>query len=136
MAESMYDKYLVRAKAKGPGVILMNEELVPGCNVFIMANWISKQPEPNPMHQSFESHDYDEIILNIGSDPQNPEYLGGEIEGYMGDERQLISTTSALFIPRHVPHGRVSWKSFERPHMQMAIKLSGKIEPMGPPPEK
>jgi hypothetical protein len=38
-----------------------------------------------------------------------------------------------LFIPRHVPHGRVSWKSFERPHMQMAIKLSGKIEPIGPP---
>jgi hypothetical protein len=136
MAESQYDKYLVRAKTKGPGVILMNEELVPGCNVFIMANWISKQPEPNPMHQSFEAHDYDEIILNIGSDPQNPEYLGGEIEGYMGDERQLISTTSALFIPRHVPHGRVSWKSFERPHMQMAIKLSGKIEPMGPPPGK
>jgi hypothetical protein len=133
MAESKYDKYLVRAKAKGPGVILMNEELVPGCNVFIMANWILKQPGPNPMHASYESHDYDEIILNIGADPLNPECLGGEIQGYMGGEYQLLNTTSALFIPRHVPHGRISWKSFERPPMQMAIKLSGKIEPMGPP---
>jgi hypothetical protein len=26
-----------------------------------------------------------------------------------------------------VPHGRVSWKRFEKPHIQMAIKLTGKI---------
>ena len=136
MAESKYDKYLVKASPKGPGVVIMNNDLVPGCNVFVMYNWILKQPEPNPMHASYESHDYDEIILNIGTDPQNPAYLGAEIEGYMGDERQIQNTTSALFIPRHVPHGRVTWKSFERPHIQMAIKLSGTIEPMGPPPKR
>ena len=79
------------------------------------------------MHQAMESHDYDEFILNIGMDPEHPEYLGGEIEGYMGDERQLITATTALYIPRNVPHGRVSWKSFEKPHIQMAIKLTGKI---------
>ena len=115
-----------------PGVILMNNELVPGCNTFIMYNWIARKPEPNPMHASYESHDYDEIILNIGTDPHNPEYLGAEIEGYMGGERQIMNKTTAIFIPRHVEHGRVTWKNFERPHIQMAIKLSGKIEPMGP----
>ena len=130
MAASKYDKYMVTIPAKGrkgPGAWLMSNELVPGCNINIMYNWISEQPKPNPMHQAMEAHDYDEIILNIGMDPQHPEYLGGEIEGYMGDERQLITATTALYIPRNVPHGRVSWKSFERPHIQMAIKLSGKI---------
>jgi len=39
------------------------------------------------------------------TDPHNPEYLGAEIEGYMGDERQIINTTSALFIPGNVTHG-------------------------------
>ncbi len=125
MAESKYDKYMVKASPKGPGAILMNNELVPGSNIFIMYNWIWKQPEPNPIHASLESHDYDEIILNIGMDPHNPEYLGAEIEGYMGDERQIINTTTALYIPGHVEHGRVTWKSFEKPHIQMAIKLTG-----------
>src|SRR4030042_1291248 len=130
MAASKYDKYMVTIPAKGrkgPGAWLMSNELVPGCNINIMYNWISEQPKPNPMHQAMEAHDYDEIILNIGMDPQHIEYLGGEIEGNMGDERQLITATPALYIPRHVPHGRVSWKSFEKPHIQMAIKLTGKI---------
>lgn len=139
MAESKYDKYMVKVSRegrKGPGVWLMSNELVPGCNINIMFNWIREQPKPNPMHQAMEAHDYDEIILNIGTDPQNPEYLGAEIEGYMGDERQINNTTSALYIPRGVKHGRVTWKSFQRPHIQMAIKLSGTIEPMGPRPSQ
>lgn len=135
MAESKYDKYMVKVNREGrtgPGAILMSNELVPGSNIFIMYNWIWKMPEPNLIHASLESHDYDEIILNIGTDPHHPEYLGGEIEGYMGDERQIIKTTTALYIPRNVAHGRVTWKSFEKPHIQMAIKLSGNIERIGP----
>jgi hypothetical protein len=139
MAASKYDKYMVTISPKGrkgPGVWLMSEELVPGCNVNIMYNWIREQPKPNPMHQAMEAHDYDEIIVNLGTDPQHPEYLGAEIEGYIEDERHLITNTTALFFPRHVAHGRITWKSFEKPHLQMAIKLSGKIEPMGPPPKR
>jgi hypothetical protein len=129
MTESKCDKYRVTLSRKGnwPGGWLMSNELVPGCNINIMYNWIKEQPKPNPMHQAMESHDYDEIILNIGTDPEHPEYLGGEIEGYMDDESHLITTTTALFIPHNVPHGKLTWKKFEKPHIQMAIKLSGKI---------
>jgi hypothetical protein len=136
MAASKYDRYRVAISSegrKGPGVWLMSNELVPGCNINIMYNWIREQPKPNPMHQAMEAHDYDEIILNIGADPEHPAYLGAEIEGYMGDERHLITSTTALYVPRNVQHGRVTWKNFEKPHIQMAIKLSGKIEPMSPP---
>jgi len=137
MSGSRYDKYLVRAPldSTSPGVILMNNEVVPGCNVFIMYNWVREKPKPNPMHAAVETHDYDEIIVNIGTDPSRPGYLGGEIEGYMGGEKQIITTSSALFIPRNVEHGRVSWKGFERPHIQMAIKLSGDVK-FGPPPKE
>lgn len=100
-----------------------------------MYNWVREQPKPNPMHAAVEAHDYDEIIVNIGTDPSRPGYLGGEIEGYMGDEKQIITTSSALFVPRNVEHGRVSWKGFERPHIQMAIKLSGDVK-FGPPPKE
>jgi len=128
MPESKYNKYLVTEPIKGRTVqslTLMNNELIPGCNLDIMFNWIIKLPEYNAERAAGHSHDYDEVILNIGADPQNPEYLGGEIEGFVGDEKQIISTTSAIYIPRNVQHGVVRWTKYERPHIQMAIKLSG-----------
>ena len=128
MPESKYNKYLVTEPIKGRTVqslTLMNNELIPGCNLDIMFNWIIKLPEYNAERAAGHSHDYDEVILNIGADPQNPENLGGEIEGFVGDEKQIISTTSAIYIPRNVQHGVVRWTKYERPHIQMAIKLSG-----------
>ena len=128
MPESQYNKYLVTEPVKGRTVqslTLVNEKLIPGCNLDIMFNWIIKMPEYNAERAAGHSHDYDEVILNIGADPQNPEYLGGEIEGFMGDEKQIINTTSAIYIPRNVQHGVVRWTKYERPHIQMAIKLSG-----------
>ena len=89
MAKSNYEKYLVTKpihegdrKGKGftnPALAYLTNELVPGCNIFLDYRWFYEMPEPNsiiPEH----SHDYDEIVLHIGSDPQNPEELGGEIE--------------------------------------------------------
>jgi len=128
MPESQYNKYLVTEPIKGRTVqslTLVNDKLIPGCNLDIMFNWIIKMPEYNAERAAGHSHDYDEVILNIGADPQNPEYLGGEIEGFMGDEKQIINTTSAIYIPRNVQHGVVRWTKYERPHIQMAIKLSG-----------
>jgi hypothetical protein len=128
MPESKYNKYLVSEPIKGRTVqslTLMNNELIPGCNMDIMFNWIIKLPEYNAERAAGHSHDYDEVILNIGADPQNPEYLGGEIEGFVGDEKQITSTTSAIYIPRNVQHGVVRWTKYEKPHIQMAMKLSG-----------
>lgn len=138
MTERKYDKYVVQVlkkDLKGHGVALMSNALVPGSNMAIFYNWIKEKPRPNPMHQAMESHDYDEIIFNIGMDPENPEYLGGEIEGYMGEDRQIINKTTALYIPRYVEHGRVTWLDFEKPHIQMAIKMTGNIEPPGQTPK-
>ena len=135
MAESKYEKNMVKMSKegrRGPGGALMSDELVPGCNVFIMYFWILKMPEPNPnpMHQSFEWHDYDEIIFNVGMDPDNPEILGGETEGYMGHSQQIMNKTTLLYIPANAEHGRISTHSFEKPYIQLAIKLSSNIEKM------
>jgi len=128
MAEAKKYQYLVTVPIKGrgmPSFTYMNNELIPGCNIDIMYNWILKMPNYNPDMASGHSHDYDEVILNIGMDPNNPEDLGAEIDGFTGDEKQIITSTSAIFIPRNVVHGVVRWNKFERPHIQMAIKLTG-----------
>jgi hypothetical protein len=134
MVESMNEKYLVRKpvhegdrKGHGftnPALCYLSNDLVPGCNIFMDYRWFFSMPEPKsviPEH----SHDYPEIIFHMGSDPDNPEDLGGEIEMGVGDEILTFNQTTALYLPAGTKHGPFTWKKFKRPHMQMAIVLGG-----------
>ena len=105
-----------------PAMTFINSTLVPECNVWIGGGWIWQIPNPNP-HIYDHAHDYDEIMLHIGSNSDNPEDLGAEIEFVVGDEPLTINTTSALFIPKGVKHGPLTWKRVDRPHIEMSIVL-------------
>jgi len=132
MADTGYQKNLVKKphyevgenqEIKGrqnPTMTYMSNDLVPGSNTYIEIGWIYEMPEPNP-HIHKHDHDYDEIVLHIGNDPDNPEYLGAEIEFVVGGEKIVIDKTSALFIPRGVEHGPLTWKKVEKPHIQMVV---------------
>ncbi|MFH1647663.1 MAG: hypothetical protein ABID71_08280 [Chloroflexota bacterium] len=105
-----------------PTLTYMSNDLVPDSNTYIEIGWIHRMPEPNP-HIHRHTHDFDEIVLHIGRDPDNPEELGGEIEFVVGGEKLTINKTSALFIPRDVEHGPLTWKKVSKPHIQMVVML-------------
>jgi hypothetical protein len=132
MNKSKYDKYVVYAPKKSapgapfPSLTLMSDKLVPGCNVEIMLNWITTKLGINPDKPLTHAHNYDEMIINIGADPCNPEDLGGEVVGFLGDEKHTLNKTSAVFVPKNVKHGVAAFNRLDRPYIQMAIKLSGK----------
>ncbi len=105
---------------QSPTMTFMSNDLVPGSNTYIEIGWVYEMPDPNP-HIHKHDHNYDEIVLHIGADPDNPEYLGGEIEFIVGGEKIIIDKTSALFIPKGVEHGPLTWKSVEKPHIQMVV---------------
>ena len=135
MAQSNYGKYLVKepirevgANMNVKGVTLptytyLSNKLVPGCNVYLELSWIYQMPEPSLVVPATHSHPYDQITLLMGSDPTNPEYLGAEIESYLGGEKLVSDKTTATFMPKGVEHGHVLWKRFERPHIMMSIML-------------
>jgi hypothetical protein len=132
MDRSKYDKYVVYVpKRSAPGApfpfwTLMGNELVPGSNIDITFNWVMKRPQMNLEKPLSHAHDYDEIIINIGADHDDPEDLGCEVVGFLGNENHALNKTSAVFIPRNVEHGVVAFNRFERPYIQMAIKLNAK----------
>ena len=105
---------------QNPTMTFMSNDLVPGSNTYIEIGWIYEMPEPNP-HILDHSHNFDEIVLHLGADPKNPEYLGAEIEFTVGGEKLVINKTSALFIPKGVEHGPLTWKKVEKPHIQMVV---------------
>jgi len=132
MDKSKYDRYVVYVPKKSapgapfPSLTLMCKELVPESGIEVMYNWIIEKPEMDPKKSLSHAHDYDEIIMNIGTDPNNPEDLGCEVVGFLGDEKHTLNKTSAVYVPRNVEHGIVAFNKFERPYMQMALKLDTK----------
>jgi hypothetical protein len=52
------------------------------------------------------THDFDQIIIFAGSDMDDIGELGAEIEFCMGEdlETHMITTTTAVFIPKGMPH--------------------------------
>ncbi len=130
MAKIDYEKYLVRKpnyeafggtkNRQSPTMTMMSNKQIPGVNYYMEPGWIYGIPDPNPsLHEHV--HDYDEIVMHWGGDYRQPQVLGGEVEFYVGGQPIVFNTTTAIFIPKGTPHGPVTWKKFERPHMQMAI---------------
>jgi hypothetical protein len=131
MAKSVYEKYAVRKpiyeagpgikKRQSPTMTFMSEKQT-GAPYYIELGWIYDIPEPNP-HIMEHVHDYDEIVLHWGGDHKRPQVLGGEIEFYIGGQPIAFNTTTGIFIPKGTPHGPLTWKKFEFPHIEMAMML-------------
>jgi hypothetical protein len=133
MAESKVEKYVVKkpayevtpkfeVKGRIPAMTLMSQNLVPGTKMYIETGWILGMPDPNP-HIGEHTHDYDEIILHLGTDPNNPEDLGGEIEIGIDGHPVTINSTSGIYVPKGVKHGPLVWKKFTKPHLEMTIMI-------------
>ncbi len=69
-----------------PAMTLMSNNIIPGADHYVEAGWILGMPDPNP-HIFEHTHDYDEIVMHIGSDPNDQEDLGGEIEFILDGQR-------------------------------------------------
>ena len=115
MAEINYERFLVRKPVRevgrnspvrrkpfrtSPGMNYMCNELVPGSNTYIEMGWRWDLPDPNPHIHEHVNENHDEIILHIGSDYQNPEDLGAEIEFCVGGQPLVFNSTTALFVPK------------------------------------
>ena len=133
MAGSKYEKYVVAkpayevipkevVKNRIPAMTLMSGNLVPEAKMYIETGWVLGMPDPNP-HIGEHTHDYDEIVIHLGTDPSNPEDLGGEIEIMMDGEPVMINSTSAIYVPKGVKHGPLTWKKFTKPHLEFTIMI-------------
>jgi len=115
-----YEEYLVKkpvyevgvqavGKHKGhqvPSMTYMSNALVPGSNTYVEVSWIYDVPTPN-----------------IGSDPDNPEDLGGEMTIELEGQPLTFDRTTALFLPKGTKHGPLTWKKVTRPHIEMTVML-------------
>ncbi len=133
MEQTGNEKYLVgrpayevvpafEVKGRIQAMTLLSNNLIPGVNNYVEAGWITAMPDP-AQHILEHTHDYDEIVLHIGTNPDDQEDLGAEIEFVLDGQPFVLTKTSTVFVPRGVKHGPLTWKSFTRPHLEMTIML-------------
>ncbi|HSW38696.1 MAG TPA: hypothetical protein VLL97_04320 [Acidobacteriota bacterium] len=109
-------------KGRRHAMTLMSNNLVPGSNMYIETGWVLGMPDPNP-HIFEHEHEYDEIVVHLGANPEDQEDLGGEIEFIVDGEPLTVDKTSAVFVPKGVKHGPLTWKRFSKPHLQFTIMI-------------
>lgn len=113
---------------------LLSNNIAPGADMYVEMGWIMAMPDPNP-HIHEHVHDYDEIVLHFGTDPEDQEDLGAEIEFMVGGVPHIITKSSSVFVPAGVKHGPLIWKSFRKPHIEMTIMIGagslGEADPGG-----
>jgi hypothetical protein len=68
-------------------------------------------------------HKYPEIFVHLGTDPDNPYDLGGEVEMHMGPEmeKHIITRSTIMCIPANFPHGPWRILNVTRPLLVVTI---------------
>lgn len=100
-----YSKYARR-------ILWMDENVVKGA-FHMNTAWYLKAAET--LENKPHVHDTDEIIGFFGSDPDNPYDLGGEIEIWLEDEKQVITKSALIFVPAGMKHCPLILKRVDRP---------------------
>lgn len=108
-----------------PDEIYLDEMLVKGAPVTVDIGWRFQIPEPDPVEWT-HTHDFDEVLCFMGTNPEKPHDLGAEIEFQIGDEKHTFTTTTTIFIPKGLEHCPFVHKRVDRPFILIAFSLSGK----------
>jgi len=113
------DKYAKRATR----ILWLEDFVIKGAPSIICSwYWKATETEGTPAH----THDFDEVIGLIGSDPENPHDLGGEVDFWMEDEKYILTKSCLIFVPKGLRHCPLRVIKVDRPIFFLAASMSSK----------
>lgn len=102
---------------------LMRKADVDISKVFAAYSWVHPTTEPQFWVHEHE-HDFDEVLMWMGSDPDNVHDLGGDLYMTIEGEKHVVNTTGAVYIPAGVRHCPLGFESVQRPFTFIALALN------------
>jgi hypothetical protein len=139
MATSKYGKYVITrmkpslkeakwtvnpirqaGNGKDGRVLWLDNEVLPG-SFYLETVWVyprgADEPADKYPQQIVEphTHPFDEVLCYFGTDKQDPYDLGAVVELWLGGEKQTITTSAIVFIPKGLQHGPLIYKEVNRP---------------------
>lgn len=110
-----YAKYAKR-------ILWMDENVVPGA-FHMNTAWFLKAA--TTLENVPHTHDNPEIIGFFGSDPDNPNDLGAEVEIWLEGEKQIITKSAMIFVPAGLVHCPLILRRVDRPIFHFTVVNNG-----------
>jgi len=106
-------------------LLWMDKNVVPG-SFQMNISWYHAASEVRPLYRHDEHfHDFDEMIGFLGSNPDDPYDLGGEVEIGIDGELHRLTKSSVIFVPGGMKHLPLSLIRVDRPILHFSISMSG-----------
>jgi hypothetical protein len=110
-----------------PVEVYAGKGLLKEANTYMNLCWIWEIPNP-AVQPGSHSHDFDELVLFIGSNPRDQKDFQAEIEWHFGtgaeDQKFIFNTTTLVYVPRGLVHGPVTYLRVDKPVLNIAIGLN------------
>ncbi len=116
-------KRLAEYNKRATRILWLEDYVIKGAPSIILSwYWKATEKEGTPAH----THDFDEVVGFIGSDPQNPQDLGGEVEFWLEDEKYLLTKSCLIFCPKGMRHCPLKVIRADRPILFLAFSTTSK----------
>ncbi|OGN99731.1 MAG: hypothetical protein A2Y58_02140 [Chloroflexi bacterium RBG_13_51_52] len=120
-------------KDYGPGLFRQGTEmngkfLGYDVNIRYGAYWAAGKMGKAPYQA--DVHDFDQVLIFMGLDTYDMGYLGAEIELTMGEEKEthMITTATAVAIPKGTPHGPANILRMDDRFIYMTVSLAPELK--------
>ncbi|MFC2038217.1 hypothetical protein ACFLUG_00390 [Chloroflexota bacterium] len=131
MTDLKYEKYILKGKAekraseKSPVVTAALEGLEDWAGIQHRINW-KYVSQATLMVEEPHTHDYDEFLVFLGSNPADPKDFDAEIEISLGEkgETHTINTATVVCVPKGLVHCPLNFKRVGKPILFSIIYLS------------
>ncbi|MFC1910043.1 hypothetical protein ACFLXC_01965 [Chloroflexota bacterium] len=107
-----YNKYARR-------ILWMDEHVIPGAFHMNTAWYLKAAKTLENVPHVHEQ--YNEIIGYFGSNPDEPDDLGGEVEIWLGDEQHIITRSAMIFVPAGLKHCPQIIRRVDRPIFHFTV---------------
>ena len=130
MAEKKYGKYVFQHPIEtgdlGPSISYVGERDFDSDFSLILL----PVTKPLVMEEFPHAHEFDMYLTLVGFDNNGLNELGGEIEMYMGEEKEkyVITTPTSIYIPKGFIHCPMIFTRVDKPILLIHASLASKYE--------
>lgn len=130
MAEKKYEKYVFEHPIIhgnfGPKIEFAGEEAFKS-DFSLICLPVTK---PVLMEEFPHSHEFDMYLTLIGFNPNGLNDLGGEIELYLGEEKEkyIITKPTSIYMPKGMIHCPLEFKRVDKPILLIHASIASKYE--------
>lgn len=133
---SKFDKYFITEPKPGDDhhidtelvkfPIYVDSEVVEGAYYFMAASHLGSTGRGAPPFE--HTHDFDEYLVFLGTNHEDPRDLGAEVEVWIEGEKHIVTKSCAIFIPAGTKHAPIYFKRIDTPVWYIATSPAAKYE--------